>query len=249
MTETVALFRDGRGHAGGRLFGRTGLIAFVVFLAPAAARAQAEAGVVGGFAFAGRQDLTIERRSSSEGSVMSVTREPNLPVDGGNAWGLTFTRWTRAHPSLGLSIDALWWTDSLTMTGLDASRTPRLLRQRRIGIFPSFTGRIPLDARREIFLYGSLGAGVVDSRLMGGDQRIGEAFSIASGLSFPVAEKKLFARVEVRYLITHDFDSDDSKNQNLEFSGSRSWMTERRLFGPHQDTRFFPVLLGLVWRF
>jgi hypothetical protein len=118
-----------------------------------------------------------------------------------------------------------------------------------MGVFPSLTGRIPLDGRRAIFLYGSLGAGIVDSRLMGGDQRIGEAFSIATGLSFPVAERKLFARIEVRYLITHDFDSDDSKNQNLEFSGSRSWMTERRLFGPHQDTRFFPVLLGLVWRF
>jgi hypothetical protein len=61
--------------------------------------------------------------------------------------------------------------------------------------------------------------------------------------------EKLIARVEARYLITHDFDSDDSTNQNLEFSGSKSWMTDRRLFGPHQDTRSFPILLGLSWRF
>jgi hypothetical protein len=247
MPEAIALFDDGRSQTGAS--GRTGLLFLIVLIAPAAARAQVEAGIVGGFAFAGRQDLTIERRSSPEGSVMFVTREPNLPVDGGNAWGLTFTRWTRAHPSLGLSVDALCWTDSLTMTGLDPAHTPRVLRQRRMGVFPSLTGRLPLDARREIFLYGALGGGVVDSRLMGGDQRIGEAFSIASGLSFPVAGSKLFARIEVRYLITHDFDSDDSKDQNLEFSGSRSWITERRLFGPHQDTRFFPVLLGLAWRF
>jgi len=180
---------------------------------------------------------------------MSVTREPNLPVDGGQAWGLTFTRWTRAHPSLGLSVDALWWADSLTMTGLDSAHTPRGLRQSRTGVFPSFTGRISLDARREIFLSGAVGAGVVDSRLMGGDQRIGEAYSIASCLSFPVAAGKIFARIEARYLITHDFDSDDSRDQNLEFSGSRSSITERRLLGPHQDTRFFPILLGLVWRF
>jgi hypothetical protein len=61
--------------------------------------------------------------------------------------------------------------------------------------------------------------------------------------------EKLIARVEARYLITHDFDSDDSTNQNLEFSGSKSWMTDRRLFGPHQDTRSFPILLGFSWRF
>jgi hypothetical protein len=117
------------------------LLAFVVLLGSAAACAQDEAGVVGGYAFAGRQDLTIERRSSPEGTVMSVTREPDLPVDGGGAWGLTFTHWAAGHSSFGFTIDALYWTSSLEMRGLDPARTPRILRQQRIGLFPAFTGR------------------------------------------------------------------------------------------------------------
>jgi hypothetical protein len=240
---------DGRHRHGGNGAGREWLLTAVVLLGSAAARAQNEAGVVGGYAFAGRQDLTIERRSSPEGTVMSVTREPDLPVDGGGAWGLTFTHWASAHPSFGLTIDALYWTSSLEMRGLDPARTPRILRQQRIGLFPAFTGRISLDAVRGIFVFGGVGAGIVDSRLERGDQRIGAGLCLTTGLSFPLVREKLIARVEARYLITHDFDSDDSTNQNLEFSGSKSWMTDRRLFGPHQDTRSFPILLGLSWRF
>jgi hypothetical protein len=237
-------------HAGGNAAGRREwLFAVVVLLGSTAARAQDEGGFVGGYAFAGRQDLTIERRSSPEGSVMSVTREPDLPVDGGGAWGLTFTHWAASHPSFGFTIDALYWTSSLEMRGLDPARTPRILRQQRIGLFPAFTGRFPLDAARGIFMFGGIGAGIVDSRLERGDQRIGTGLSLTTGLSFPLVREKLIARFEARYLITHDFDSDDSTNQNLEFSGSKSWMTDRRLFGPHQDTRSFPILLGISWRF
>jgi hypothetical protein len=237
---------DRGGHdAGGWIW----LLAVVFLLRPSVVRAQDALGVVGGFAFAGRQDLTIERRSSPEGTVMSVTVEKDLPVDGGGTWGLTYTHWARKHPSFGLTIDALYWTSSLEMHGLDPARTPRTLQQQRFGLFPSFAGRIPLDADGGIFVFGAIGAGVVDSRLRGGDQRIGAGFSLATGLSFPLARGKLIGRVEARYLITHDFDSDDGNDQNFEFSGSRSWMTDRRLFGPHQDSRFFPVLFGVSWRF
>ena len=250
MADAAPIPEEERKDAGGNgAGGWTRLLAVVLLLGPAAARAQVEVGVVGGLAFAGRQDLTIERRSSPEGTVMSVTREADLPVDEGAAWGLTFTSWARKHPSFGLTIDALYWTNSLEMHGLDPARTPRILHQQRFGLFPSFTGRISLDADRGIFVFGAVGAGIVDSRLVGGDQRIGAGFSLATGLSFPIVREKLIGRVEARYLITHDFDSDDSTNQNLEFSGSRSWMTDRRVFGPHQDSRFFPILFGLSWRF
>ena len=250
MTDAAPVPGAAQDDRGGNGAGRwTPLFAVVMLIGPAAARAQTEVGVVGGLAFAGRQDLTIERRNSPEGTVMSVTREADLPVDEGAAWGVTFTRWARKDPTFGLTIDALYWTSSLEMHGLDPARTPRILHQQRFGLFPSFTGRIALVADRGVFLFGAVGAGIVDSRLVGGDQRMGAGFSLATGLSFPLVREKVIGRVEARYLIAHDFDSDDSTNQNLEFSGSRSWMTDRRVFGPHQDSRFFPILFGISWRF
>jgi hypothetical protein len=135
------------------------------------------------------------------------------------------------------------------MIDLNASRTRRTLGQERIGIFPSLAGRIPLTRGGETIVYGALGAGVLDSHLIGGDHRIGAGLTMAVGASAPLVRDALVAHLEARYLITHDFDSDDSMNENLEFSGSQSRTTARGLFGGHQDTRFLPILIGLSWQF
>jgi hypothetical protein len=224
------------------------LLASTLSLIPGATLAQVEVGVVGGMAFAGSQDLTIEQRNA-QGMVTSVTQEPGLHVDRGRAWGLTMVRWSKSHPPLGLSVDGLYWTDSLKMIDVDASRTPRTLHQERAGIFSSLAGRIPLTRDGETIVYGTLGVGALDSHLIGGGHRIGVGLTMAAGGSVPLMRDRLFAHLETRYLITHDFDSDDSMNQNLEFSGAPSWTTARRVFGPHQDTRFLPMTLGLSWRF
>ncbi len=227
---------------------RASLLALLLVLVAAAACAESEVGVVGGISFAGRQDLTIEGRSAPEGAVVSVTQEPDLPVHQGSAVGLSFIRWTRSHPSLGLSLDALYWTDSFRTTGRDPARTIERLDQQRTGVFSSLAARVSVDRKSGAFAFATLGMGIVDSRLVGGDQRIGAGLSATTGLSVSLTPN-LLARFEARYLITHDFDSDDSKNQNLEFSGSPSWTTARRVFGGHQDTRFLPILFGLFWRF
>jgi hypothetical protein len=91
--------------------------------------------------------------------------------------------------------------------------------------------------------------GAVDSRLVGGDQRLAAGFSMTAGGAVSLVQDMLFAHLELRYLITHDFDSDDSMNQNFEFSGSPSWTTARRVFSGNQDTRFLPVVAGLYWSF
>jgi hypothetical protein len=52
---------------------------------------QVELGIVGGPAWAGRQDLTIEQRDAA-GSVVNVTQEPNLHVDRGRVFGLAMVR-------------------------------------------------------------------------------------------------------------------------------------------------------------
>ncbi len=182
--------------------------------------------------------------------MVSVTQEPDLTVAHGDAWGVTLTRWTRRHPSLGFNLDFLYWRNSLTLTGADPSGSRRTLHQERTGLFPSLAARLPLTAAGNgAALYGTFGIGAVDSHLIHGDQRLGVGFSMAAGLSVPLVRDKVLLHLEARYLITHDYDSDDSNDQNLEFSGSPSWTTARRVFGGHQDTRFLPVLLGLFVRF
>lgn len=208
---------------------------------------QSEVGVVGGVAFAGRQDLTIEERASPEGAVLNVVQEPRLPVARGAAWGLSFVRWTAGHPHLGWAIDALYWRNSLVMAGVGDVPARRTLREERYALVPSLAVRTQVGEGP--FLFATIGAGVVDSRLIGGDQRIGFGMSAAVGGEVPVVRDRVFLRLEARYLITHDFDSDDGNDQNLEFSGSPSWTTARRVFGGHQDTRFLPVLVGIFWRF
>ena len=226
--------------------------AFAVLLTVAtrgSAQAQVELGVVGGTAFAGRQDLTIEERVSPEGRVFNVVQEPKRPVDRGVALGVSFVHWTASHPRLGLAIDALYWRDSFVMMGVGTAPARETLHQERYALIASLAVRLPADPRGGPFLFGTIGAGAVDSRLIGGDQRIGFGLSAATGGEIPVVGDSILLRLEVRYLITHDFDSDDSNDQNLEFSGSPSWTTGRRVFGGHQDTRFLPILAGVFWRF
>ena len=224
------------------------LLAATLILIPGATLAQVEVGVVGGMAFAGRQDVTIEQRNA-QGMVTSVTHEPGLHVDRGRAWGLTMVRWSRHRPLIGLSLDVLYWANSLRIVPVDAPQAHRTVRQDRGGIYSSLAGRIPITPEGDTCIYGAIGMGVVDSHLIGGDHRIGAGLTMAAGGSVPLMQDKLVAHLEARYLITHDFDSDDSMNQNLEFSGAPSWTTARRVFGPHQDTRFLPMTLGLSWRF
>lgn len=219
------------------------------FAAPAFVSGNDEIGVVGGIAFAGRQDLTIEERASAEGPVLNVVQELKLPVARGGAWGISFVRWTDGHPRLGWTVDALYWRNSLVITGIGDVFGRRTLRQERYAVVPSFTVRLPVGERDGPFFFGTIGLGVVDSRLIGGDQRVGFGLSAAIGGEVPLIDRSVFLRLETRYLITHDFDSDDGKDKNLEFSGSPSWTTARRVFGGHQDTRFLPVVLGVFWRF
>jgi hypothetical protein len=224
------------------------ILAATLVFASWPALGQVELGIVGGPVWAGRQDLTIEQRDAA-GSVIDVTQEPNLHVDRGRTFGLTMVRWSRHHPNFGLSLDALYWANSLKMAVVGSPGINRTLHQERIGLFASLAGRAPVSRSDGSYVYGSIGMGAVDSRLVGGDQRVAVGFSLTAGGAMPLVPGRLFAHLEVRYLITHDFDSDDTMNQNFEFSGSPSWTTARKVFGGHQDTRFLPLLAGLSWRF
>lgn len=66
--------------------------------------------------------------------------------------------------------------------------------------------------------------------------------SLFAGLAVPAFEK-LRVRLGLKYLITGDLDG-----VRIETSGSRTSRSGRALFGPHQDTRFVILALGLDWR-
>ncbi len=99
------------------------------------------------------------------------------------------------------------------------------------------------------FTYGGLGGGAVVTRVNPGETALDPGVGALGGLAIPVTPH-FRVRAEVRYLVTHDVEAKARRGITTDVSGSRGDSNPgRALFGPHQDTQFVPLLIGLDFVF
>jgi hypothetical protein len=77
---------------------------------------------------------------------------------------------------------------------------------------------------------------------------VGPAVGAVAGVAIPITTY-LRVRMEIRYLLTHDVDPKAGRGTSTEVSGGRGLNPGRVLFGPHFDTEFVPVLVGVDYVF
>ena len=208
---------------------------------------QTEVDVAGGAAFGWPQDVTVETRDS-RGNTILVRHQDSLPVQRGEILQLGLSRWSRNRPSAGISVELVDWRNSLGIA-TSPTKPPRCFREEHIALMAYLTGRIELNGTLGGFLYGGLGGGLVGSTANRSRVMLGPTLSILVGFSLPLGISWR-ASLEGRYLITRDFDAlvrDDTSVSNLEFSGHPSLAAAHPILGPHMDSRFGAILLGVRW--
>jgi len=112
----------------------------------------------------------------------------------------------------------------------------------------SLLGRVSFGEADAHFVYGGLGAGGVFLGVSPGQTTLERAVGALAGVAIPITTQ-LRLRTEVRYLLTHDVDPKPGRGTATEISGHRGENPGRALFGPHFDTQFVPVLVGLDYVF
>ena len=169
-----------------------------------------------------------------------------MSADLGPIAGVTAAYWLESFRYLGFGADALYWYTSAsadaTLAGSPVSTT---IDQNRVGLFLSVLGRVFLGGPERPYLYGGLGGGVVYSAASPGGSNVGPGFSGLLGVAFPLTDR-LRLKGEVRYLVTKDVDGSPT---TPDVSGSPRTNPANAVFGPHFDTQFLPIMLGLEWRF
>ena len=119
--------------------------------------------------------------------------------------------------------------------------------QDRGAVLGSFTGRVFLDEQK--FAYGGLGCGLVAIGVRPGQTNVVPGLGAILGVALPITSR-LRLRAEARYLLTHDnMDPRNAHGLSTEVSGSRGPNPGRAVFGPHFDTEFVPLLIGLDYVF
>src|SRR2546427_462663 len=102
---------------------------------------------------------------------------------------------------------------------------------------------IPVCAEPSVGLTGGLTlSGHQDVTLVNSGQGV-ESRDV-SAAAWPVG-----VGAEVRYLLTHDMAPKAGRGISTEVSGSRGSNPGRALFGPHFDSEFVPLLIGLDYVF
>ncbi len=226
----------------------TAAASLLLAFAPVSAAAEVSVGLTGGVVFAGEQDIKLAEYGADRQRV-SLTERRGADASPGPLGGLTITAWETRWPWLGVQLDALRWTTSATVDpGGTAGAATLTIDQTRTAVFASVLGRLVLDEARGAFAYGGLGGGLVRSRVTRGDEEIGAGFGLVGGVAVPLTPR-LRLRVEVRYLVTPDVDASPRAGLRVDTSGSADGNAAHVVFGPHLDTQFFPLLVGLDWVF
>lgn len=218
-------------------------LALALTLAPLPAAAELSLGLTGGLVLPGEQDVTLTRVGPG-GERLAVER-PGRDTRSGPLGGLTATWWPSADSAWGLQLDALGWTTTVTLSDPPAG-APTRIRQSRAALLLSLLARLRLGAPDGAFAYGGLGGGLVATRLDPGASELGPGVGLLGGLAVPLTDR-LRVRLEARYLLTSDVDAARRPGWGAETSGTATPLSGRALFGPHLDTRFLPLLLGLDW--
>lgn len=218
-------------------------LALALAACPIPAAAEMSLGLTGGASLPDLQN-TVLKRFGPDGQQLHYER-PDTDVDAGPFVGLTATWWASPRAFWGVQLDALYWTTatSLSKTPPDAFRE---FTQTRAALFASLLMRLRLGDLDDAFLYGGLGGGLVATRLSTGERDLGPGAGLVGGIAFPL-NRSLRLRLETRYLITSDVEADPKTGWRPETSGVKTLPGQRFLFGPHFDTGFFTLGIGLDW--
>jgi len=207
-------------------------------------------GITGGIVISGDQDLTFEDRTR-----LNVVTARNVDESLGPIVGATISAWGDRSllRYVALQGDLLYWymeaTPALTPPAprftVGQHRYAFFLSPLvRLPIYPSF-GRFSSQLEGDTFAYTGAGIGAVSTSVEHGNTGGWErGFQLLGGISIPVTSNLRF-RLEGRYLLTADLDSQPRDRWVVNTSGTP---TKFRL-DSHHDTRFYPVLFGLDWRF
>lgn len=218
---------------------RSAILLLLAFALTRPASADMYVGILAGKLLPGRQDVTV-KEFGDEGQLVSKTVNRRVSISGDEFMGVSLEAWRGGARSLGIRLEAMRWESSFDLE-YPAGQTTRV-SQVHGALFVSLAGRVPLFGRA--MAYGGLGGGVVDHRIEGLDQHTGGAVGALAGIAVPLIER-MRVRLDLKYLIASDLDAVGTSGVRIETSGSKR---ARRLFGPHLDTRFYLVALGLDWR-
>jgi hypothetical protein len=172
-------------------------------------------------------------------------------VHRGFVWDLDAASWRHTQPSLGVSLELVRWSNDIRVP-IWPSLAEKSVRQERTAAIVALGIRRPLPLWPGLEAFGRIGAGGLASRLSGTRSQYGLVLSLSAGAIQWLRRGNWGIRFETHYLLARDFNAiipDATATQNLEFSGTRSPVfAARPLLGPHQDSRFLAVTLGVVWR-
>ena len=217
----------------------TPLVLTLIVASAIPVRGESSVGVTGGMTLSGDQDVKIVQPR------VGNTESRDVIAAIGPLGGTTASLWL-SH--FGLQVDGLYWGTSTPGVLPGSLKTVRV-RQDRGAVLGSFTGRVFLDEPGEKFAYGGLGCGLVAIGVHPGQTNVVPGVGALLGVAFPITSH-LRVRAEARYLLTHDnIDPKGARGLSTEVSGSRGPNPGRAVFGPHFDTEFVPLLIGLDYVF
>jgi hypothetical protein len=200
-------------------------------------RAEPSVGLTGGLTFGGDQDIGIVDHHGS-----ALSNDKSVAV--GSVGGVTGTYWWH---HLGLQLDGLYWHTS-AQAALPGSLKKVRVNQDRGALLMSLLGRVSFRESGGPFAYGGVGSGVAVIGVNPGQTAVVPGVGALAGVAIPVTPH-FRVRAEVRYLLTHDMDPKAGRGISTEVSGGRGLNPGRALFGPHFDTEFVPLLIGLDYVF
>jgi len=214
-------------------------------------------GLTTGIVVPGQQDLVFkEYPPGGRRPLADPTTTNDVTESLGPLVGATITAWGD-WPVLryfAVQLDPIYW--AMSARGADSPPAPRFtVHQQRAAFYLSALGRLPLwpllgrfseEPGKDTFAYLGAGIGAVHSSVTHGTSAWGAGYQLLGGASIPLTGH-LRLRLETRYLLAADADTTprDGPGWRVSTSGTHVRFSVDRV----HDTRFFPVLLGVDWRF
>ena len=213
-------------------------------------------GLTTGVVVPGEQDLVFKEYPPGARQPSNLVAPNDVTQSRGPLVGATITAWGdwSVLRYFAVQLDPMYW--SVSAKGANSPPAPHFtVHQERAAVYLSALGRLSLwpllgrfseEPGKDTFAYLGAGIGAVHSSVTHGTSAWGAGYQLLGGVSFPLTGH-LRLRVEARYLLAPDVDTTprDGPGWRVDTSGTHVRFTVNR----EHDTRFFPVLLGVDWRF
>jgi hypothetical protein len=237
---------------------RAGLVALsLALLLPAPAGAEIMVGANGGVVIPGSQDLSF-RNYGADHQLTDRVDTDDVKESAGALVGASVGWWGDWSflRYLGVQGEAVYWyMEAKPATIIPPAPRYRIDQHRtalmgnllaRVPVFPTI-GRFSSDKGADTFVYAGGGAGLVYSTVSHGSDDWGWGYQLLGGISVPVTSN-VRVRLEGRWMLTGDVDTssrDKLVGWHADVSGTPTGFRRNEGF----DTRFFPIILGVDWRF